>query len=83
MVRYAICEETYRTEEGMAYVGYGIKMLDENGDVVDAFEDLFFEREKAERLVDELIANNIERDYIRAAVCAAVEREYDVTLIRQ
>ncbi len=78
MIRYIVCAGEYITDEEKKYDGYGIVAV-QDGKAVALYEDLYFECEKAEILVEKLTAAGIELDRLQEAVELAIEIEYDVT----
>ena len=49
---YRLNETTVTDEDGETYTVYGIEAVDESGNILESFHDIFFDRAKAEEFVD-------------------------------
>jgi len=51
-VTYTLKTDIVKDEDNCEFLVYGITAIDSNGNVLDAYEDIFFDKQKAEEFIE-------------------------------
>ena len=73
---YQLCEESLWDESGLRHTVYGVRVVDSSGVVLAAYPDVYFEREKAEHLVQTCNQCRLEPVHLADVVADAIQREH-------
>ncbi len=73
---YRMKEEVLRDEQGIARKVYGIEAVDEAGNVLFRFPDMFFDLEKAKAFVHMCNEQQVELVHIHDVISNAIAEQY-------
>ena len=65
---YRMREDTIHDEDGKKYTVYGIEAINSNGEILESYPDIFFDRQKAESFVNLCNENDVELVYLAYVV---------------